>query len=316
MQAAMGWEDGHMREFSSGQRRFGRPDPEDRLMGLTSLPRGRMTTYPGNEALQTVQTNIQETQFQLMGKGPLILVPSYLNNTGPHNFILDSGATHCLISPQLASKLGIQSESEEEAFGGGGAVQLSHARVHSVAVGSAQQENIEVLITHDLEPIGAALKVTVDGAIGFNFMKDFCVTLDYKRKVLRFASPSRDSNETSHPASSTPFTLAPSEPLILLHAFANGQGPFQFTVDTAAGRSVISPELADRLDVQREKAIVGAGVGGAIPMDRAALDSLMVGDAIVRDHIVVIGGFIDAIGTAAGAALDGVIGSNFLNSFS
>ena len=44
-----------------------------------------------------MQTNIQETQFQLMGKGPLILVPSYLNNTGPHNFILDSGATHCLI---------------------------------------------------------------------------------------------------------------------------------------------------------------------------------------------------------------------------
>jgi hypothetical protein len=33
LQAAMGWEDGHMHEFSSGRRRFGRPDPEDRLMG-------------------------------------------------------------------------------------------------------------------------------------------------------------------------------------------------------------------------------------------------------------------------------------------
>jgi hypothetical protein len=35
LQAAMGWEDGHMHEFSIGQRRIGRPDPEDRLMGLT-----------------------------------------------------------------------------------------------------------------------------------------------------------------------------------------------------------------------------------------------------------------------------------------
>ena len=34
LQAAMGWEDGHMHEFSIGQRRFGRPDPEDRLMGM------------------------------------------------------------------------------------------------------------------------------------------------------------------------------------------------------------------------------------------------------------------------------------------
>ena len=33
LQAAMGWEDGHMHEFSVGQRRFGRPDPEDRFMG-------------------------------------------------------------------------------------------------------------------------------------------------------------------------------------------------------------------------------------------------------------------------------------------
>ena len=37
LQAAMGWEDGHMHEFSIGQRRIGRPDPEDRLMGMPSV---------------------------------------------------------------------------------------------------------------------------------------------------------------------------------------------------------------------------------------------------------------------------------------
>jgi hypothetical protein len=34
LQAAMGWEDGHMHEFSIGQRRFQRLDPEGRLMGI------------------------------------------------------------------------------------------------------------------------------------------------------------------------------------------------------------------------------------------------------------------------------------------
>jgi len=125
-----------------------------------------------------MQASAKETPFQLIGAAakPLVLVPSHVNNTGPYNFLLDSGATYCLISPELASNLGIQSESEEEALGGGGAVQLSLARVHSVAVGSAKQENTQVVITHDLERIGAALKVTVDGAIGFTFMKDFRVT--------------------------------------------------------------------------------------------------------------------------------------------
>jgi hypothetical protein len=37
LQVAMGWEDGHMHEFSIGQRRIGRPDPEDRLMGIPSV---------------------------------------------------------------------------------------------------------------------------------------------------------------------------------------------------------------------------------------------------------------------------------------
>src|SRR5207302_11197865 len=41
LQAAMGWEDGHMHEFSIGQRRFGRPDPEDRLMGAASAENER-----------------------------------------------------------------------------------------------------------------------------------------------------------------------------------------------------------------------------------------------------------------------------------
>ena len=50
-------------------------------------------------------------------------------------------------------------------------------------------------------------------------------------------------------------------------------------------------------------------------MSRARLDSLTVGDATVRDHSVVIGGFIDAISKAAGAKMDGIIGNNFLNQF-
>ena len=34
MQIAMGWQECHMHEFSAGGRLFGRPDPEDRFMGM------------------------------------------------------------------------------------------------------------------------------------------------------------------------------------------------------------------------------------------------------------------------------------------
>src|SRR5258708_1999329 len=37
LQAAMGWEDCHLHEFSIGQRRFGTRDPDDRIMGIEPL---------------------------------------------------------------------------------------------------------------------------------------------------------------------------------------------------------------------------------------------------------------------------------------
>ena len=37
LQAAMGWYDSHLHEFSIGQNRFGKPDPQDDLMGLPAV---------------------------------------------------------------------------------------------------------------------------------------------------------------------------------------------------------------------------------------------------------------------------------------
>jgi hypothetical protein len=264
-----------------------------------------------------MHSDVEEIQFQLVGGAtPLIMIPACVNGKGPYHFILDSATSHCLASPELASSLGIDCESEEQIFGGGGAVQAAMARAHSVTVGVARQEGVSFVITRDLERIGAALKTDIGGAIGLNFMKDYRVTLDYAMKTMRIErSSSSSGGETNLPSSFIPFELAPSDPLILLDAFANGQGPFPFTVDTAAGRSVISLGLANQLNVDGEVAVVGAGVGGQIPMRRAKLNSLTVGDATLRDHIVVVGEFFDAISTAAGAELKGVIGNNFLSQF-
>jgi hypothetical protein len=41
LQAAMGWQECHMHEFSAGGRHFGRPNPEDRFMGMTPVENER-----------------------------------------------------------------------------------------------------------------------------------------------------------------------------------------------------------------------------------------------------------------------------------
>jgi Plasmid pRiA4b ORF-3-like protein len=43
LQVAMGWDNSHLHEFRIGQKRFGKPDPNDRLMGLPAIGNERTT---------------------------------------------------------------------------------------------------------------------------------------------------------------------------------------------------------------------------------------------------------------------------------
>ena len=47
LQAAMGWQDCHMHEFSAGHRHFGKPNPEDRLMGMPPVENERTVRLSG-----------------------------------------------------------------------------------------------------------------------------------------------------------------------------------------------------------------------------------------------------------------------------
>ena len=49
LQSVMGWQDCHMHEFSAGHRHFGKPNPENRLMGMPPVrgsPRNHGSRFP------------------------------------------------------------------------------------------------------------------------------------------------------------------------------------------------------------------------------------------------------------------------------
>src|SRR4051812_4563825 len=63
----------------------------------------------------------------------------------------------------------------------------------------------------------------------------------------------------------------------------NGQGPFQFVVDTGANRTVLSAELADSLDLRPGPIANVQGVAGVEPTGTAAIDELRVGSVVSRN---------------------------------
>jgi hypothetical protein len=56
LQLAMGWEDCHMHDFRIGQKRFGTPDPDERLMGTASERTARLFSVLGKVGAKAVYT--------------------------------------------------------------------------------------------------------------------------------------------------------------------------------------------------------------------------------------------------------------------
>jgi predicted aspartyl protease len=254
--------------------------------------------------------------FRLVGgQNPLILVPVHVDDKGPYEFILDTGASHCLLSKELAEILGVRPEIERQAMGAGGPVKLAFAHVASMAVGATRQCNVQVAITDELKRIGTAIRSRVDGDLGFEFLKDFPLTIDYRTGALGFASR-LEADHGGPAAHSIPFKLAAAhKPLILVQVMVNDQGPFQFALDTGASRTMLSSELAGKLAIETIEDSPITGGGGQIKILAGKVSSLSVGEAIVRDHAIGVGEFLAMLGQAAGAKLDGIVGYNFLNQF-
>ena len=260
----------------------------------------------------------ENIHFRLAGgQNPLILVPVYVDGKGPYQFILDTGASHCLLSQELSMTLGIRPEIEKQAMGAGGPIKLMFAHVSSMTAGSARRENVQVAITNEIQRIEATIQSKVDGDLGFNFLKDFILKIDYRNSVLHLAIPSEDGNGDGAPSGSCiPFKLASaSKPLILVSAIVNGQGPFQFALDTGASRTMLSTELARKLAIETTDDSPVTGGGGPIEILAGKLGSLSVGNVAVRDHAIGVGEFLNMLSMAIGAKLDGIIGYNFLNQF-
>ncbi|PZU06339.1 aspartyl protease family protein [Sphingomonas sp.] len=57
----------------------------------------------------------------------------------------------------------------------------------------------------------------------------------------------------------------------------NGAGPFSFTIDTGADRSVVSDRLASHLSLPSGKTVTVYGIAGPVPVSTVLVDSIRVG---------------------------------------
>lgn len=170
---------------------------------------------------------------------------------------------------------------------------------------------MRVGITDELR-IAATIGARVDGAVGYEFLRDFRLTLDYKSQTIELAQGSGSAEASNQFGPALPFRLAhSSKPLILFDAYVDELGPFNFTLDTGASTTAESPSLASRLNVHLTAIPDVTGGGGSIKAS-PRVRSLRVGSNTACELDVAVTGALDVVSTALGQKLDGILGYNVL----
>jgi hypothetical protein len=129
-------------------------------------------------------------------------------------------------------------------------------------------------------------------------------------------APSAVDGPVDTAAGEVPMELAgANEAALMVPVFINGEGPFRLVLDTGATFTCVTTELAARLDLPEQRGAIGygAGVHSAGRVRLVRYDSVRVGNASARD----MGGCVLDLSSldVLGAAVDGLLGLNFLRAF-
>jgi predicted aspartyl protease len=127
---------------------------------------------------------------------PLIIVDAYVNNKGPFNLVVDTGASMTIISPAVARAAGVNQEgARAKATGATGNLDARVARLKSLKLGTNELNGINVAIM-SLATLNRATRLRLGGIIGYNVLKRFQITIDYSVRRILFTPVDKRKTRT------------------------------------------------------------------------------------------------------------------------
>ncbi|MFX0078230.1 MAG: aspartyl protease family protein [Candidatus Hermodarchaeota archaeon] len=253
-----------------------------------------------------------EIKFKLDKETHHIHIPVYVNGEGPYDFTLDTGAVKTTLSKTLAEKLDLKTyEIKDRKMEGLPAVA---AKVNSFQIGSDAFNDEEVLII-DFKSVLPTCTDEMGGVIGHTTLKHYKMSINYPTQTLRL-EPSNSHGSTEDTAILwSPFNYIKGTHMIGIPVTINGQGPFEFVLDTGAGGTVITPKLANELKLNLTSFDgICRGIGGDAEGHLATLDHVSVSGVNVEEHPVVVVD-MSKISPKCHLIPDGILGYPFLKEF-
>jgi clan AA aspartic protease (TIGR02281 family) len=242
------------------------------VSGCHSIEKAERTA--GVTTAQVISTNPVPVEIE----DDHVLVRGSLNGHEVR-FVLDTGASHVLVSPEAAEAAGIQKMAKIRfgAFGDGrGSARKGVA--DSVTVGPASARRVPLAIMAIPPPFKG------DGLLGLSFLDQFTFRLDYELKQVSFAPPASDRLM----GAGSIIPLQGENFFVAVQAEVDGI-PAKLLLDTGASQGLIlrswfvaEQKLRERYP-KRLSLITGAGLLGRTHGEITRLQTLKLGDYTITN---------------------------------
>ncbi|HZO87310.1 MAG TPA: aspartyl protease family protein [Chthonomonadaceae bacterium] len=238
-----------------------------------------------------------------------VVVRASINGKPPRKFMVDTGAGITMLMPDVAKELGLALGAKLNLGAGGGAAAGRVTRVASIQVGSARVKDVNVVVS-DISSFRALIGADLAGILGYNFLSQFQVTLDYGAQRLTLA-PASAPLPSGDPAG---LDIGPNVPIV--EARIGGQ-KCRMMLDTGAMWTILPPRLASclRLGPTRSDTYALGMDGHAVALRTTRLPALSAAGQMARGVIVSFAPPSGSTGALLSDSALGILGNSFLRRF-
>ena len=123
--------------------------------------------------------------MRLTPHGSLPVIAVLVNDQGPFDFIVDTGASHLVIGQDLATELDLPAgDGNLPGMGAGGAIAPARTTLRELRVGHAVLRDAEAGVM-DLTSVSQTAETPISGILGYPFFADRVIIFDYPARELR-----------------------------------------------------------------------------------------------------------------------------------
>jgi clan AA aspartic protease (TIGR02281 family) len=276
-----------------------RPDASDRITALVAAT--------GVSLPQPVSQGQANIPLKLLPNSNVFTLPVQIGGLSK-TFLLDTGASASIINSQTATQLNLQGTPIPNDFmkyvvlgNDCSKVQASFHNLPPVAVSAAKVQGL-----FGIGMSQNSIPVNTSGVLGLDFLTNFDVVINPKKLQLQLLPPS--------PPVTGAIPLQGKLGNMIAQAKINGQGPFNFLLDTGAETTVISKSLATKLKIDQTK-LTKTEVSGFCGTEKAQKIKLSQLNLQQHQATQIDAVILESDNIFKVLGIQGIIGQNFLNRY-